>query len=77
MHPWESIHGAFNLTARDLLHVVESFREELRALSEPVEDDFLLCVVLGYTLFALSAQVGRVHHHADGHLTDCVGAQFD
>ena len=44
---WEAVHGALNLRARHLLHIVESAGEKLSTLLEPVEDRIvLICVLL-------------------------------
>ena len=47
----EAVHGAFNLRARHLLHIVEGAGEKLGALLEPVEDRIVLSRVLVDALF--------------------------
>ena len=43
--PWESVHGSFNLSASDLLHLVEAFSQEFCAFSHTAHYKARLLVV--------------------------------
>ena len=68
----EAIHGAFNFSAGDLLHVVKSASEKFSAFLKTIEDQITLFLVRLNTFVRLAAEVGRIGHEIDGDLANSV-----
>ena len=77
VHSGEAVHRTFNLSARDLFHVVEGVGEELCPFFESVEYAVLLLGELGDGLGGLPAQARLVNEEFNADLADRVRAQLD
>jgi len=73
----ESVHGALNLSARDIFHVIEGFSEESSTLLHAFEDLAFLLLIKLNAFCRLAAEVWLVDHELDGHLANCIRAQLD
>ena len=73
----EAIHGALDLRARHLVHIVEGVRKEGSPLLETVKDRVSLWLVQVNTLSGLTADKWWVDHEIDGDLSDSVRAKLD
>ena len=72
VHTREAIHGALDLRARHLVHIVEGVRKEGSPLLETVKDSVSLLLVQVDALSRLAANKWWVDHEIDGDLSDSV-----
>ena len=73
----EAIHGTFDLSTGDLLHVVKSAGEEFSAFLEAIEDLTTFFLVQLDTFGRLASNVRRVGHEVDSDLANSIRAQLD
>lgn len=77
VNTWESVHGAFDFCAGDILHVVERRCQELGFVPESTVQHFVLTLVKFDSLSRLTLEAGRISHQLNSSLTDSIRAQLN
>ena len=73
----EGIHGAFNIVAGSVIHVIESLRQQASSLLEPVVDASVLSLELLDASARLLTELRRIGHKISSHLSDGVRAELN